>query len=315
MMKRFIRYVLISVAMLLLFIITLYSLDVNERNRKTDNKTETVTDKKEEKKEETKENKDPLGLSFNTADYLEETVVRNRLANSVLEHCSYVEDRDLSIRYSWVLKSSNKEVYSCVYSCNKKRPNGTQSSASCSIKEGYEDYLSGDKELIRYYVMPEANDNIDMFVYPNSSAYYEKYFILGKYSDMKCSTDKDNAYFEYYWYQNTDSGPMLVYYSTATNYKTTSAYRYNSWLWDLYEESYKNIDIIPYDEYPRTYDYMETYRKWELEKRDRDLEERLKEDIETYCALDDPEDIYYEYEEDFDAYEEALEFWERYCDN
>ena len=175
-------------------------------------------------------------------------------------------------------------------------------------------YQNGDTALIRDYVMPEKNDDIDMFVNENSSSYYEKYFILGKYSDMNRYIKGDDIYFEYYWYQNTDEGPALVYKSTAKNTDTTSGQRYRNDLWELFELSYRNIDIISYDEYPRTKDYYEVYRDWKNKDRDSKEKENLEEKIDIYCECGDEDELYSEYEEDFDSWEEAADFWEEYCD-
>ena len=98
---------------------------------------------------------------------------------------------------------------------------------------------------------------------------YEKYFILGKYSDMNCSVQGDDIFFEYLWYQKTDEGPVLVYKSTATNTTTTSGQRYHEKLWELFEQSYKNIDIIPYEEYPRDRDYYEVYEEWKTKDQEK----------------------------------------------
>ena len=61
-------------------------------------------------------------------------------------------------------------------------------------------------------------------------------------------------------------------------------------------------------------DYYEVYRKWENEQRQKNEEQNLQEDIEIYCACMDENDLYSEYMDDFDSWEEALEFWEEYCE-
>lgn len=263
-----------------------------------------------------KDENDPLSLSFTSSSLLFDSDLRNILSKSVLEYCSYViEDDDAGdLTLTWNLKSSGKEVYRCEYSFDKKRNYSEQSRTACRISEGYDDYLSGDTALIRDYVMPEKDDAIDMFVYENSSSYYEKYFILGKYSDMYCYTKGDDIYFEYYWYQNTEDGPALVYKSTAKNTDTTSSQRYRDDLWELFEESHHNIDIIPYSEYPRSRDYYEVYREWKNKDRQKQDEENLKERIDIYCECGDEEELYSEYEEDFDSWEDALDFWEEHCE-
>ena len=82
----------------------------------------------------------------------------------------------------------------------------------------------------------------------------------------------------------------------------------------MFEESYHNINIIPYDAYPRTRDYYEVYREWKNKDRQKKEEENLKERIEVYCACGDEEELYSEYEEDFDSWEDALDFWEEHCE-
>ena len=286
---------------------------------------ETVNTEKEkpviihEKKEETyiekkEDPNDPLRLSFEDKNYLEEAIIRNRLTGSELEYCSHVFKEDGSTVFTWNLKDDDKEVYHCSYSFDKNRSYEKRSVVSCHLSQGYEDYKNGEGILIRDYVMPEKGDEIDMFVYPNSSDYYEKYFILGKYSDMYCYVKGDDIYFEYEWYQNTEDGPVLVYQSTAKNTDTTSGKRYHEELWDLFEISYLNIDIIPYEEYPRDKDYYDVYREWKNKEREKRKEEDLNESIENYCDLNDPEDLYYDYEGDFESYEEAEAFWHEYCD-
>lgn len=260
--------------------------------------------------------KDPYGLSFTASSLYFDSDLRGILSSSELEYCSYViqEEGSVNMTLTWNLVSNNKEVYSCDYSFDKKRDYSRQSIVSCQIGEAYQEYKDGDRKLIRDYVMPEKDDEIDMFIYPERSSYYEKYFILGKYSDMTCYIKGDDLYLEYYWYQNTDEGPALVYKSTATNYTTTSGKRYREDLWQLFEESYKNIDIIPYSEYPRQKDYYEVYRKWKSDEYERREKERLKESIEIYCECDDGNHLYSEYEEDFDSWEAALDFYEKCCE-
>ena len=262
-----------------------------------------------------KDKNDPMSLSFSSSSLLFDSDLRNILSSSDLEYCSYViEDDAGDLTLTWNLKSSGKEVYRCEYSFDKKRNYSERSKTACRISEAYDDYLAGDTALIRDYVMPEKGDAIDMFVYENSSSYYEEYFILGKYSDMYCYTKGDDIYFEYYWYQNTVDGPALVYKSTAKNTDTTSGERYRIDLWELFEESYHNIDIIPYDEYPREKDYYEVYREWKNKDRQEKDEENQKERIEIYCECGDEEELYSEYQEDFDSWEDALDFWEEYCE-
>ena len=238
------------------------------------------------------------------------------LSGSKLEYCSHIEKGDgYDLLVTWNLKSSEKEVYRCEYSYDKQRKNyDAKSIVSCEVSDGYEDYQNGDTDLIRDYVMPEKDDRIDMFVYPKSSDYYGKYFILGKYSDMNCSVQEDDIFFEYLWYQKTDEGPVLVYKSTAANTTTTSGQRYHEELWELFEQSYKNIDIIPYEEYPRDRDYYEVYEEWKKKDQKKKAEANLKERIEVYCACQDEEDLYSAYTDDFDSWEDAYDFWEENCE-
>lgn len=281
-------------------------------------KDETVSElKPQEKESETaqSENKDPLGLSFSDNTYHFDSELRNILSTSRLEYCSYVEkfEEDNRILLTWNLKSDGREVYRCDYTYDKNRKDGMPSMASCRIGEAYEEYLDGDRALVRDYVMPEKDDGIDMFVYPGSAKYYEKYFILGKYSDMYCYTEGDDIFFEYCWYQDTGSNLELVYRSTAVNYETTSGQRYNDELWALFEESCRNINIIPYDRYPRDKDYYEVYSQWRNRQKENKEEERVKEDKEKYCVFEDGGELYHEYEYEFDSYEDAADFLERYC--
>ena len=263
-----------------------------------------------------KDSSDPLSLSFTSSSLLFDSDLRNILSSSDLEYCSYVieDDDSKKLTLTWNLKSNDKEVYRCEYSYDNKRTYAKRSVTACKMSEAYSDYQNGDTALIRDYVMPEKDDAIDMFVYENSSSYYENYFILGKYSDMYCYTKGDDIYFEYYWYQDTEEGPALVYKSTAKNTDTTSGERYRDDLWELFEESYHNIDIIPYSRYPRTKDYYEVYRDWKNKDRLKKEEENLQERIEIYCECGDEEELYSEYEEDFDSWEDALDFWEEYCE-
>ena len=265
---------------------------------------------------EDKYHDDPLSSSFTSSSYLFDSDLRNMLSGSKLEYCSHIEKGDgYDLLVTWNLKSSEKEVYRCEYSYDKQRKNyDAKSIVSCEVSDGYEDYQNGDTDLIRDYVMPEKDDRIDMFVYPKSSDYYGKYFILGKYSDMNCSVQGDDIFFEYLWYQKTDEGPVLVYKSTATNTTTTSGQRYHEELWELFEQSYKNIDIIPYEEYPRDRDYYEVYEEWKKKDQKKKAEANLKERIEVYCACQDEEDLYSAYTDDFDSWEDAYDFWEENCE-
>ena len=256
---------------------------------------------------------DPLSLSFTDSSYLVESKIRNRLSGSELEYCShFIRNADGSYTITWNLADDEKEVYKCTYTYDKKAYKDA-SKAACSLSDGYEEYRNGNKRLIRDYVMPEKDDGIDMWVYENGSSYYDEHFILGKNSDMECYVKGEDIFFTYYWYQNTDDGPVLVYKSTAKNTDTTSGSRYNESLWDLFEESYRNIDIIPYKEFPRDYDYFEVYKEWKNKDRKKKEEERLKEKIEIYCECQDEEELYSEYFEDFDSWEDAADFWEENC--
>ena len=308
--KKHKRKLIISIVM----IVFLFGCMVKEE---TEEETVQETTVQETQTESTQpQNEDPFGLSFSDYTYHSESELRNMLSTSELEYCSYIqefEDHDRAV-LTWNLKSSNKEVYRCYYSYLKDRKYGKPSMASCRISEAYQEYLDGDKALIRDYVMPEKDDGIDMFVYPNSAEYYEKYFILGKYSDMYCYVKGDDIFFEYYWYQKSDSGPKLVYKSSAVNTNTTSGQRYDDELWDLFERSYRNIDIIPYKEYPREKDYYAVYSDWKKRQKENKEEEKLKEKKERYCIFEDGEELYYEYEYEFDSYDEAEDFLDRYCD-
>ena len=263
-----------------------------------------------------KDKNDPMSLSFVSSSLLFDSDLRNILSSSDLEYCSHVVDvpdsSDLIL--TWNLKSDEREVYRCEYSFNKKRDYSEQSKTACKISEAYDDFLNGDRALIRDYIMPEKDDGIDMWIYENDSSYYEKHFILGKYSDMECYIKGEDIYFTYYWYQNTDDSPVLVYKSTARNSDTTSGQRYNDDLWELFEQSCHNIDIIPYNEYPREKDYYDVYRQWKNKDREKKDEENLKERIGIYCQCGDEDELYSEYEENFDSWEDALDFWEEYCE-
>ncbi|MBR4461229.1 MAG: hypothetical protein IKS51_01410 [Erysipelotrichaceae bacterium] len=306
----------------ILFILLFLVLVSCAGKESSSSKKETVKPNPIENKPNKEENSpssfknDPLSLSFRNSNYYTESELRNKLALSELEYCSYLIEGEGPADYvlTWNLKSSGKEVYRCEYSYDKNRSYKVKSQAACELSEGYEDYRDGDRELIREYVMPQENDQIDMFVYENSSGYYEDYFILGKYSDMSCYIKGEDIYFEYSWYQRTEDGPVLVYKSTAKNTDTTWGERYNETLWRLFEESYKNIDIVPYEEYQRDRDYYEVYHQWENREQEKQAEESLKEMIEIYCACGDEDELYSEYEDDFDSWTEAEDFWERYCE-
>ncbi len=278
--------------------------------------TETVPVPVSSQDQEKEDKNDPLSLSFSDSSLLFDSDLRNILSKSELEYCSQVtgdpESTDLLL--TWNLKSDNREVYRCEYSFDKQRDYAERSKTACHFSEAYDDYLHGDTALIRDYVMPEKDDDIEMFVYENSSAYYEKYFILGKYSDMYCYTKGDDIFFEYYWYQDTDDGPVLVYKSAAIGTKTTAGQRYSEDLWELFERSAKNIRIIPYDEYPRDKDYFEVYSEWKNKDRQKKDEEHLKEKKDIYCKCADENELYSEYEDEFDSWEDAAAFFEEYCE-
>ncbi|MCR4634312.1 MAG: hypothetical protein K5648_09330 [Erysipelotrichaceae bacterium] len=259
--------------------------------------------------------KDPYSLSFESSSLFSDADLRAALSHSRLEYCSSIEKKeDGSLLISWNRKSDGKGVYSCSYSFDKKRSYGKRSVVSCKMEEAFEDFDTGrDTALIRDYVMPEKDDGIDMFVYEKRKDYYERYFILGKYSDMDCYIEGDDIFFEYSWYRDSEEGPVLVYRSTAKGTETTSGQRYHEESWDLFEESYKNIDIIPYEDYPREKDPYEVYRKWKDKQRGNREEEQLKEDVAVYCDCADEDELYSEYTEDFDSYEDAMDFFEEYC--
>ena len=261
------------------------------------------------------DNKDPLSLSFSDNEYRSDAKIRNALSKSKLEYCSHlIENGNNSYILTWNLAENDKEVYRCTYSYNRNSKTDS-SQAVCRLSEGYEDYKNGNTKLLREYVMPEADDHIDMWIKENGSSYYDEQFILGKYSDMECYIRADDIYLTYYWYQDTEKGPALVYKSTARNTDTTSGQKYNEDLWELFEESYKNIHIIPYKEYPRDFDYFEVYREWKNRQNSRKEEENLKEKTDIYCECEDEMDLYTSYEEDFYDYDDALNFYEEYCYN
>lgn len=279
----------------------------------------STTEKKEQSDTTTSKPKnttDPLSLSFTDPSLLFDSDLRNRLSGSILEYCSYViqSDNTNNLILTWNLKSDDREVYRCKYTYDRNRKYSEKSKVVCRLSEAYQDYLDADRQLIRDYVMPEAGDEIDMFVYENSTGYYDEYFILGKYSDMECYVKGNDIYFTYYWYQDTDEGPRLVYKSTAKNTDTTSGKRYSPDLWELFEESYRNIHIIPYSEYPRSYDYYEVYREWDDRQHERIQEEDLKEGMEIYCVCSDAQDLYEEYSGEFEDYEDAVDYWDQYCE-
>ena len=317
--KRRNRDIIISIVAIMLFIAffvgrcSFSDTSVKEKEKKEDKKPVDTSIVPAEPK--AKNPDDPYELSFNTSSYLFDNDLRNMLSGSELEYCSYItaiNDNEMSL--TWNLKSDESEVYRCDYSYDKNRNYDRRSLVSCKISEGYEKFKNGDNKLIRDYVMPQKDDRIDMFVKPNSDTYYKKYFILGKYSDMYCYVKGKDIYFEYYWYQDTAEGPVLVYKSTATNTTTTSGQRYNEELWSLFEDSYRNINIIPYEKYEREKDYYEFYQEWRNNRLKEKQESNLEEMKETYCVWNDAEDLYSEYEEEFDSYEDAYDFYENYCE-
>ena len=288
---------------------------IEKPSHQANDHTSTIPSSSKESSSKPKNSLDPYDLSFTDRILLFDSDLRNILSSSPLEYCSHViEKNDTDLTLTWNLKSTGKEVYRCEYSYDRNRTYSQRSLTTCQIGEAYQDYLDGDRALIRDYVMPQKDDEIDMFVYENRSSYYEKYFILGKYSDMICRIEGDDILFEYSWYQDTEDGPVLVYRSTARNTVTTTGKRYNDAVWELFEESKENIDIIPYEEYPRKKDYFEVYHQWENKNRETAEAEAIAETIEIYCACTDEEDLYSEYMDDFDSWEEALEFWEEYCE-
>ena len=314
------RYVMKRLLLMLLVIVLVGVLRGRFSKGQEEEPEETIRpviihEKTEEMKTEPKtDSRDPLSLSFKGSEYYEEAEIRNRLAKSELEYCSYVTEEDGDLVFTWNLVSSGKEVYVCRYSFDRNRSYGERSVTACQVSGGYRDFQNGDRALIRNYVMPEKGDEIDMFVYPESSYYYEKYFILGKYSDMSCEIRGNDIYFEYSWYQDSEEGPVLVYRSNAVNTDTVSGKRYHEELWDLFEESYHNIDIIPYEGFERDKDYYDVYRKWKSNRRNEEDREGPEYDTDIYCECSDPEDLYEDYMDDFDAYEEAEAFYSEYCE-
>ena len=319
-MKPLLLYVVLIIMFLSVFGYAMGAIDFSGSNNNTVQQTKPKIESKPKTQKQdnsdtstTINQKDTLSLSMKSQYYYSDSELRNILSQSDLEYCSRVDHNDSFTTLVWILKSNNKEVYSCNYSYNRQRKTSERSKMSCQIKEGYQDYLDGDRLLYRDYIMPTANDEIEMA--PNyHESYFQKYFILGKYSDMTCSVKGNDIYCTYYWYQNTDKGPMLVYTSNATNNKTTSGHRYNSWLWQEFEESYKNIDIIPYQEYPRAYDYEQVYEKWYQDKKDKNRQEELKQFKDMYCVFEDAEDLFYEFPDDFEYFEDAESFFDDYCE-
>lgn len=316
MMKRILTKTLVSAAALLLMLMTAGCGNTGSNTvkpKETPRPTATPTPRPTQKPTPKPETNDPLSLSFTDDKYYESAVLREKLSHSYLEYCSAVKETGKKYILTWNIKDSGEEVYRCEYTYDNKVKNGKNAVAVCQKGEAYTDFVAGETALSRYYVMPEPGDKIDMFVYPDSSGYYDKYFILGKYSDMTCYVSGEDIYFEYSWYQDTENGPVLVYRSTAKNYETTSGQRYHEELWDLFEESRSNINIIPYNEYPREKDYYDVWRKWDRQESGRIEEANLEEMKERFCACQDEEDLYDQYGDDFDSYDDAEDFWERYC--
>lgn len=288
------------------------SQNMTEKDVKNDDKQTT------EQPSTTYDSNDPLHLSFTDSEYLIDSKLRYRLKDSELEYCSHiVEDDPKNLTLTWNLKSNDKEVYACVYNYDRNRSYKKASMVTCSASEGYEDYKNGDTALIRDYVMPDGYYNNQMWVHPKSAwynEYYQREFILGKYSDMYCFVDGEDIHCEFYWYQNTDEGPALVYKSVATNHLTDSGQRYRDDLWELFEQSYKNIDIIPYEEYPRDKDYYEVFEVWEHGYYERLIEEREREQAEIYCICHNSDDLYDAYTEEFDSWEEADDYYQQHCE-
>ena len=184
-------------------------------------KPKTIT--KQETKTNTykKVNKDPLSLSRKTPYYYGDEELRIFLSGSKLEYPSKAEYiSDSHYKYSWILKSNNKEVYVCDYTYSRIRNYDEKSIVACELKEAYEDFENGDRLLYRDYYMPIVNEEI---MISNKSTYYDTHYALGKYSDMNCYVKGNNLYCTFNWYQNTDRGAMLVYTVNSTNRIVTAS--------------------------------------------------------------------------------------------
>lgn len=308
---KVIKFILKAIFVLITgFVLSLFVIDLTnkfDRDLKPQVQDEQVVTEEEEA---VIDYNDPLGLSFEDYSYYLENDLRNYLANSELGICSEVSSNPQleATNYTFIyrLKSNEKIVYECNYIHEDNK-----SYFVCVKKEGYEDYLNGETNMYRDYRMPVENN--DMWI--NNDRYYKRQFSLGKFSDMKCKLVNEDIFIDYYWYHNGEDGPVLIYEASAKNKKITSYKKYHQEIWDYYDESKSNIDVIPYEDFDRVHDYVEECKEYNKQEYYRRKEKRLKEDIELYCQCDSAEDLFYTYELDFDEeYYEALDFYEKYCE-
>ena len=202
---------------------------------------------------------------------------------------------------SWILESTDEPVYTCTVTV-KTRYQNNESQAECSQGKGYTAYIEGDTRLKREYKMPEPGE---MFLPSRQYYYWES--MLGSYSDMFSErTGNDSIRCEFFWYQDTEEGPVPVYTVITDGYYVTFAEKSHPEIWEEYQASAKNIHIIPFDEYPHLEHAQDAYDDWK-EASDRESKQ------EEYCVYGDEEDLYEAYEDVFESLDEATDYWEEYC--
>ncbi|MBQ1467694.1 MAG: hypothetical protein IIZ27_04385 [Solobacterium sp.] len=213
----------------------------------------------------------------------------------------YDKQRVRTYTLKWNLESTDELVYTCTVTV-KTSYQGDETRAECSRGKGYTDYAEGDTQLKRYYKMPEPGE---MF-FPSRQYYYWE-SMLGSYSDMYSErTGKDSVRCEFFWYQDTEEGPVPVYTVFTDGYYVTFAEKSHPEIWEEYQVSAKNIHIISFDEYPHLEHAQDAYYDWK-EANDR------KSKQEEYCIYGDEEDLYEAYEDVFESLDEATDYWEEYC--
>lgn len=284
--------------------------DNTERIKKDENISSDIS------KKETSGNNSTVDLNLPKScfdnKYYTDTELAGYFADTQLQYCSFIdEDENGDTILTWNLKSTGEEIFRCMYKYDNHK--GT---FICYKSEGFDNYLNGDTDLIRYFPLFEKGDDI-WANEPESYrliSFFQRYCILGECSDLKSYTDGDDIYIDYYWYQNTSDGPVLVYEVSAKNQMVISSTKYHDELWQEFDKSYKNINIIKYDEYQRTTDYSDVIHQWNIEQSLKTIEDNTQELIDEYCACADEDDLFYSYYEEFDDISEAEEFWESYCE-
>ena len=308
--------VLVVIGIFLIILLFLIMPKYFRNNNNQEEEKEVITTPiKENKKEETQTNR-PKNNDYPNSyvpEYSEDYVdIYKKLSSSKLRNCSYYIKGDGYSNFvmTWNLLDES-EIYRCSISWNKDIRN---QEISCEEGDALLRYVNGEKELIRFYALPDGEyDSFVNIFSPSASdkvldnAYYK--YDIGPYTDVIYKDNNGEDYFIYYWYQKTDDGPLLIYEAEADSHGVISGKKHNLEFWDSLDGNINKFNIIRYNDFERETDYYYIYEKIVNKRREENKYSCLI-DGEYYSNFDD---YYYDWYGFFDSEDDAWDEWDSYC--